>query len=124
MPFRTWQNTITAPAAAELTQLFQHNIPQRWSIAHLRQAILNDEEHVSRVANLSTLAAYVHWRMTGERALGVGDASGMFPIDVATGDYDQAMLAKFDELVADRGFGWKLGDLLPRWLALASPQAP
>ena len=116
VPFRTWQNTITGQAAGELTQLFQQNIPQRWSVAHLYQAILGGEEHVGRIDFLTTLAGYVHWRLTGERALGVGDASGMFPIDATTGSYNEAMLAHFDELVADRGYAWKLGDLLPRVL--------
>ena len=113
VPFRTWQNTSTGQAAGELTQLFQHNIPQRWSIAHLYQAILNGEEHVGQVAHFTTLAGYVHWKLTGEKVLGVGDASGMFPIDVATGQFDTGMIAQFDELVADRGYGWKLADLLP-----------
>lgn len=116
VPFRTWQNTFTGEAAGELTQLFQHAIPQRWSIAHLYQAILRGEEHVGRIDYLTTLAGYIHRRMTGERALGVGDASGMFPIDVETGTFDESMLAKFDDLVADRGFGWKLADILPRVL--------
>ncbi|WP_331715710.1 xylulokinase [Tessaracoccus coleopterorum] len=113
VPFRTWQNTMTAEAATELTGLFQHNIPQRWSIAHLYQAILRGEDHVGDIDYLATLAAYVHHVLTGERNLGVGDASGMFPIDVATGSYDAAMVAQFDELVADRGYGWKLADILP-----------
>ena len=113
VPFRTYQNTMTGEAAVELTQLFQHNIPQRWSIAHLYQAILRDEAHVADIDYLATLAAYVHWRLTGERKLGIGDASGMFPIDVATGDYDTQMVGQFDELVADRGFGWRLLDILP-----------
>lgn len=116
VPFRTWQNTITGEAAHELTQLFQHNIPQRWSIAHLHQAILGGEEHVASIDYLTTLAGYVHWRLTGERALGVGDASGMFPIDISTGSYDEKMLAQFDELVADRGFPWKLAGILPKVL--------
>ena len=113
VPFRTWRNTVTGAAAAELSELFGHNIPQRWSIAHLYQAILNDEEHVGRVAQVNTLAGYVHTQLTGERVLGVGDASGMFPIDIATGGYNSTMLAQFDELVAPRGFGWKLADVLP-----------
>lgn len=114
--FRTWQNTMTGEAAAELTQLFQHNIPQRWSVAHLRQAILRGEEHVSRLATVDTLASWVHTQLSGERLVGVGDASGMFPISAATGTYDADMLASFDELVADQGFGWKLADLLPQVL--------
>ncbi len=113
VPFRTWRNTITGQAAEELSALFGHNIPQRWSIAHLYQAILNEEEHVASISHLTTLAGYVHWKLTGEKALGVGDASGMFPIDIATGSYNATMLAQFDELVAGRGFGWKLADLLP-----------
>ncbi|MHA7861409.1 xylulokinase [Tessaracoccus sp. Y36] len=116
-PFRTWQNTMTQDASAELTQLFQHNIPQRWSVAHLQQAILRGEEHVGSIDFLTTLAGYVHWRLTGQRVLGVGDASGMFPIDVATGAFHERMLGQFDELVADRGYGWKIGDILPAVLS-------
>ncbi len=97
-PFRTWQNTITGQAAEELTALFGFNIPQRWSIAHLYQAVLNGEEHLPRIAHITTLAGYVHHALTGENVLGVGDASGMFPIDSETLDYDAAMLAKFDAL--------------------------
>lgn len=122
VPFRTYQNTMTGQAAAELTQLFQYNIPQRWSIAHLYQAILGNEPHVANIAYLETLAAYVHRKLTGERLLGVGDASGMFPIDVATANYDADMLAKFDALVADRGFDWKLVELLPE-VRVAGKQA-
>ena len=92
VPFRTWRNTITGEAAEELTKLFQYNIPQRWSIAHLRQAILNKEEHVKDINYLTTLAGYVHWKMTGKKVLGVGDASGMFPIDTDTKDYYARML--------------------------------
>ncbi|MCW5951744.1 MAG: FGGY-family carbohydrate kinase [Propionibacteriaceae bacterium] len=112
-PFRTWRNTITGQAADELSALFDHNIPQRWSIAHLYQAILGGEEHVGRIDHLTTLAGYVHWKLTGERVLGVGDASGMFPIDIATGSFDGTMLGQFGDLVADRGFGWKVADILP-----------
>lgn len=112
VPFRTWRNTITEAASEELTKLFGYNIPQRWSIAHLYQAILNGEEHVGKVAHFTTLAGYVHTALTGERALGVGDASGMMPIDISTGGFDTAMIAKFDALVADR-VSWKLADLLP-----------
>ena len=97
-PFRTWQNTITGPAAAELTALFGFNIPQRWSIAHLYQAVLNGEEHVPRVAHITTLAGYVHYMLTGVNAVGVGEASGMFPIDSKTLDYDGEMLRKFGAL--------------------------
>ena len=88
VPFRTWRNTTTGPAAAELSELFGTNIPLRWSIAHLYQAVLDDEPHVPEVRFITTLAGYVHWRLTGRKALGVGDASGMFPIDSATKDYD------------------------------------
>ena len=113
VPFRTWRNTITEEASVKLTEAFSYNIPQRWSIAHLYQAILNKEEHVKDVAFFTTLAGYVHWKLTGEKVLGVGDASGMFPIDTKTGDYDQKMIAGFDELVAGEGFSWKLKDILP-----------
>ncbi len=116
VPFRTWQNTITARAAAELTDLFGVNIPQRWSIAHLYQAMLNGEEHVSRVAHITTLAGYVHYRLTGENVLGVGDASGMFPIDSKTKNYDVAMLVKFNEKAAATGMEWRIEAVLPRVL--------
>ena len=89
------------PPSSELSALFGHNIPHRWSIAHLYQAVLDDEEHVGRIAHLTTLAGYVHWQLTGEQVLGVGDASGMFPIDIRTGGYDAAMVGKFDDLVAE-----------------------
>ncbi|HKT57478.1 MAG TPA: FGGY-family carbohydrate kinase [Microbacterium sp.] len=101
-PFRTWRNTSTGPAAAELTELFGVNIPLRWSIAHLHQAVRDDEPHVGRVCFLTTLAGYVHWQLTGRRVLGVGDASGMFPIDPETGDYDDALLGRYDALAAGR----------------------
>ena len=113
VPFRTWRNTITGPAAAALTQRFQFNIPQRWSIAHLYQAILNGEEHVKNIDYLTTLAGYVHLKLTGKRVLGVGEASGMFPIDSGTCDYDQTMLDAFDALVEEKGYPWKLRDILP-----------
>ena len=113
VPFRTWRNTITEEAAAALTKEFGFNIPQRWSIAHLYQAILNKEEHVADIDFVTTLAGYVHYKMTGKRVLGVGDASGMFPIDSSTGDYDKEMMSKFDALIAPCGFGWKLSDVLP-----------
>ncbi len=112
-PFRTWQNTMTAEAASELTELFGFNIPQRWSIAHLWQAILNGEEHISRIAHITTLAGYVHHTLTGINALGVGEASGMFPIDSETLDYDAEMVKKFDVLLAARGIDKKITDLLP-----------
>ena len=114
--FRTWRNTITAEAAEKLSALFDFNIPQRWSIAHLYQAILNGEEHVKDIAFLTTLAGYVHWKLTGVKALGVGDASGMFPIDSETGDYDAGMLAAFDAKIAAKGYPWKLRDILPEVL--------
>lgn len=116
VPFRTWRNTITGQAADELTELFQYNIPQRWSIAHLYQAILNGEEHVKDVAYFTTLAGYIHWQLTGEKVLGIGDASGMFPIDIKTKDFDGRMIGQFDELVADKGYTWKLRDIMPRVL--------
>ncbi len=102
VPFRTWQNTITAQAARELTEAFSFNIPQRWSIAHLYQALLNGEDHIPQVAHFTTLAGYIHYMLTGVNALGVGEASGMFPIDSETGDYDEKMVVKFNELTAGR----------------------
>ena len=112
-PFRTWQNTMTGEAAEQLTELFGFNIPQRWSIAHLYQAILNGEEHVGRIAHITTLAGYVHYMLTGENALGVGEASGMFPIDSEALGYDAAMLDKFDALIEKYGFAWCIRDVLP-----------
>ena len=106
VPFRTWRNTNTGPAAAELSGLFVYNIPLRWSISHLYQAILNKEEHVDRITFLTTLAGYVHWQITGEKVLGVGDASGMLPIDPETGNYSDGMVEKFDRLIAPYGFSW------------------
>lgn len=117
VPFRTWRNTITEEAAAALTSEFGFNIPQRWSIAHLYQAILNKEEHVKDIDFVTTLAGYVHYKMTGRKVLGVGDASGMFPIDSSTGDYDKDMVAKFDKLIAPCGFGWNLLGVLPKSLS-------
>ena len=116
VPFRTWRNTTTEQAAAALSQEFDFNIPQRWSIAHLYQAILNGESHVGDVAFLTTLAGYVHWKLTGQKVLGVGDASGMFPIDSGTNDFDAGMVKKFAVLVADKGYGWKLETILPKVL--------
>ena len=115
-PFRTWRNTMTPEAAAELTELFAFNIPQRWSIAHLYQAILNKEDHVKDVARLATLSCCIHYLLTGVHAVGIGEASGMFPYDDAVKDYDAACLTKFDELVAPQGFPWKLRDVLPQVL--------
>lgn len=112
-PFRTWQNTITAQAAAELTDLFGFNIPQRWSIAHLYQAVLNGEEHVGRIAHITTLAGYVHYMLTGVNAVGIGEASGIFPIDSERLGYDRTMLEKFGRLAAVRELPWRVEDLLP-----------
>ena len=112
-PFRTWRNTITGPAAQALTELFRFNIPQRWSVAHLYQAILNGESHVGEVARLTTLSGYIHCLLTGVNAMGVGEASGMFPYDDATGDFDETRIAQFDELVKPLGFPWKLRQILP-----------
>lgn len=120
-PFRTWRNTITGPAAEELTERFQFNIPQRWSIAHLHQAVKNGEAHVKDIRFLTTLAGYVHWQLTGEKVLGVGEASGMFPIDSGTLDYDQNMVGQYDALVAGEGFPWKLRDILPKVLCAGQP---
>ncbi|MEV0900007.1 FGGY-family carbohydrate kinase [Actinoplanes sp. NPDC049802] len=111
-PFRTWRNTNTGDASEQLSELFGYNIPHRWSIAHLYQAVLNGEEHLGRLAHLTTLAGYVHWKLSGRQVLGVGDASGMFPIDISTGGYDARMLGQFDELAAGR-VPLKLAELLP-----------
>lgn len=116
VPFRTWRNGITEEASEKLTELFQYNIPQRWSISHLYQAILNGEDHVKEVAFFTTLSGYIHWKLTSERVLGVGDASGMFPIDPNTKDYNQSMIDIFDTLVAEKNFSWKLRDILPKAL--------
>ncbi|MBC5713050.1 FGGY-family carbohydrate kinase [Roseburia sp. BX1005] len=116
VPFRTWRNTITEEAADKLTAELNFNIPQRWSISHLYQAILNKEDHVKDVTFFTTLAGYIHWKLTGEKILGVGDASGMFPIDSTTRDYDVKMLKKFDALVAPYNFSWKLEEILPKVL--------
>jgi sugar (pentulose or hexulose) kinase len=112
-PFRTWRNTNTNEAAERLSVEFGHNIPHRWSVAHLYQAILNGEEHVGRIGHLTTLAGYVHWQLTGEKVVGIGDASGMFPIDIASGGYDPRMLALFEQLAARSGVELRLADLLP-----------
>ncbi|MFC4401619.1 xylulokinase [Gracilibacillus xinjiangensis] len=113
VPFRTWRNNITEQAATELTKLFNYNIPQRWSIAHLYQAILNQEDHVGDIAFQTTLAGYVHWKLTGQKVLGVGEASGVFPIDVKTKKFNQKMMDQFNELVSSRNYSWKLEDILP-----------
>ena len=112
-PFRTWQNTITAEAASILTQKFKFNIPQRWSIAHLYQAVLNGEEHISKIAHITTLAGYIHYLLTGVNAVGVGEASGIFPIDSDKFCYDEKMVQNFDELIAPLNLPWRLIDLLP-----------
>jgi len=112
-PFRTWRNTNTGEAAERLSTLFAHNVPHRWSVAHLYQAILDGEDHVGHIRHLTTLAGYVHWRLTGQRVLGVGDASGMFPIDTAIGTYNARMLAQFDELAGESGIDLQLASLLP-----------
>jgi len=115
-PFRTWRNTNTGEAASILSELFNYNIPLRWSISHLYQAILNGEEHVKDVAFLTTLAGYIHWQLTGEKVIGIGDGSGMLPVDPVTKDYSAEMIDKFDKLIADKGLGWTLRDILPKIL--------
>lgn len=116
VPFRTWRNTMTGEASQRLSDEFGFQIPQRWSIAHLYQAILNGEDHVGRIAYLTTLAGYIHWKLTGEKVLGIGEASGMFPIDSEQKDYDAGMLEKFDALVARKGYPWKIREILPEVL--------
>ena len=116
VPFRTWRNTITEQASEELTEVFNYHIPQRWSIAHLYQAILNKEEHVSEIRYLTTLAGYIHWKLTGKKVLGVGEASGMFPIDINTKKFNTHMIQQFDELNTSKNFEWKLADILPEVL--------
>ena len=116
VPFRTWRNTNTGQAAAELSSLFVYNIPLRWSISHLYQAMLNGEEHVKDISYLTTLAGYIHWQITGQKVLGIGDASGMLPIDPETKNYSESMVNKFNRIVADKGFGWTLNDILPKVL--------
>lgn len=113
VPFRTWRNATTGAAARELTSLFQFNIPERWTIAHLYQAILNEEEHLPRIDFVTTLAGYIHWLLTGNKAIGIGDASGIFPIDEATHNYHRSMVNQFDELIAAKGFPWKLDTIIP-----------
>ena len=113
-PFRTWRNTMTGPAAAELTELFSFNIPQRWSIAHLYQAMKNGEEHLPRLAHLTTLAGYIHTRLTGRHVLGVGEAAGMFPIESGRAAYHREMSRKFDALTASMGYSFTLADILPQ----------
>jgi len=113
VPFRTWRNTLQEQASNELTKLFNFHIPQRWSIAHLYQAILNGEEHVKDIDYITTLEGYIHWKLTGKKVLGIGENSGMFPIDSETKYYNKKMIAQFDELVADKGYPWKLEDIMP-----------
>lgn len=119
--FRTWRNTITGQAAEKLTALFGFNIPQRWTIAHLYQAMLNGEEHVKDIAYLTTLAGYAHWRLTGEKKVGTGEASGIFPLDSNTLDYDRRMLARFEALPQSANYGWKLRDILPQPIQAGQP---
>jgi len=116
VPFRTWRNTITEKASEELTKLFNYNIPQRWSIAHLYQAILNKEEHVADINFQTTLEGYIHWKLTGEKVIGIGEASGMFPIDIDTKNYNSHMIEQFDKLIASKNFSWRLGDIFPKVL--------
>lgn len=116
VPFRTWRNSGTEAAEEELTELFQHNIPQRWSIAHLYQAILNQEDHVSEINFLTTLSGYVHWKLTGEKVIGIGDASGMFPIDPLNKEYDAKMIEQFNQLVSEYTYQWQIEDVLPKIL--------
>ena len=115
-PFRTWQNTMTGEAAEALSAEFGFNVPQRWSIAHLYQAVLNGEEHVKSIAHITTLAGYVHYLLTGENVLGIGEASGMFPIDSEALSYDAAMLDKFDALIQKYDFSWNIRGILPKVL--------
>jgi sugar (pentulose or hexulose) kinase len=116
VPFRTWRNTITGQASEQLTKLFQFNIPQRWSIAHLYQAILNKESHIKDISHLTTLAGYVHWKLTGQKVLGVGEASGMFPIDSKANNYDERMIGLLNERLEAENISWKLQDILPKVL--------
>ena len=117
VPFRTWRNTNTGRAAAALSELFVYNIPLRWSISHLYQAILDNESHVNEIDFLTTLAGYVHWQITGEKVLGIGDASGMLPINPTTHNYSAEMVAKFNKLIAPKEYNWKLEDILPKVLS-------
>jgi sugar (pentulose or hexulose) kinase len=121
VPFRTWRNTITGQAAAELMELFKFSIPQRWSIAHLYQAILNGEPHVKDIRHLTTLAGYVHWKLTDEKVMGIGEASGMFPIDSQINDYDAHMMEKFSAKIAEYQFPWQLEEILPKVLVAGEP---
>ena len=120
-PFRTWRNTNTGEAAERLSAEFGYNIPHRWSVAHLYQAILNREDHVGSIKHLTTLAGYVHWQLSGQQVLGIGDASGMFPISTATGGYDAVMLGRFDRLAAPAGLNLPLGEMLPEIRVAGQP---
>ncbi|WP_251460372.1 xylulokinase [Weizmannia agrestimuris] len=116
VPFRTWRNNITEQASKRLTKLFNYPIPQRWSIAHLYQAILNGEEHVANIDYITTLAGYIHWKLTGRRVMGIGEASGVFPIDLNTKDFNQTMIRQFNEAIASEDLPWQLEDILPHVL--------
>lgn len=120
VPFRTWRNNITGQASEALTKLFDYPIPQRWSIAHLYQAILNGEKHVKDIDFMTTLAGYIHWKLTGRKVLGVGEASGVFPIDLATKDYNRSMIDKFNNLIGGKNMPWTLRDILPDVLTAGS----
>ena len=113
VPFRTWRNSTTSTAARKLTELFGFNIPERWSIAHLYQAILNEEKHLPRLDYMTTLAGYIHWLLTGQKTIGIGDASGMFPIDESTKQYNQLMIKQFNDLIAANDYPWTLQEILP-----------
>ena len=121
VPFRTWQNTNTSEAHEKLSELFQYNIPERWSIAHLYQAVLDNEPHIGSVRYFTTLSGYVHWKLTGRKVLGIGDASGMFPIDPNTKTYEQGFIEQFDALPEVAAQPWKLNDLLPEPLVAGTP---
>lgn len=116
VPFRTWRNNITGPATDELTDLFHFNIPQRWCIAHLYQAILNKEEHVNNISFLTTLSGYVHWQLTGEKVIGIGDASGAFPIDEKHGNYNEGFMKEFEQLENVKKYDWDIHEILPKVL--------
>lgn len=121
VPFRTWRNNITEKAASQLTSLFEFNIPQRWSIAHLYQAILNDEKHVYDIDYLTTLAGYIHWKLSGKKVIGIGDASGMFPLNGSAGEYSISCLKEFNNLKAVKKYSWKINDILPKIIKAGVP---
>ncbi len=120
-PFRTWRNNITGEASTALTDLFSYPIPQRWSIAHLYQSIIGEEPHIGSISYMTTLAGYIHWRLTGEKVIGIGEASGMFPIDITEKDFNSSMIVTFDEHIADKGYDWNLKELLPTVLEAGTP---